>query len=258
MTMDEILATPKEEVEKLLRLRNTPQWNAIYAWCYKWYCRNCLWKQQDTMQTPWNSRMDICDVCDRLIAMNRTYLIVQQRPSVNYSITCCVHCIEKVVEKQFATCKICGKKTTNGHTYEVCYDCKVHAPSVKTLPTHLKRARDAGTPATLTPKQWIATLTYFGGKCAYCRHRPVEVLEHFLPISLGGGTSADNCVPACHSCNNKKGGVHPDKLDSYDFPAEVMKHVRQYLSGEKQEPNTYIASDRALVLLQDKLFGNVA
>ena len=64
-------------------------------------------------------------------------------------------------------------------------------------------------------------------------------------------------MPACHSCNNKKGGVHPDKLHLYDFPPEVMKHIRLYLSGEKQEPNKYIASDRALVPLHGKFFGNV-
>jgi len=261
MTMEEMLATPIEDLEKLHRLRNTPPWDAIYTWCYEWYCRNCLWKQQETMQTPWNSRMDICDICGRLIRMDRGYRITQQRPSVNYPLTCCVHCVEKVVERQFAICKICGKKTMNGHVYEVCYDCKVYTPSVKALSSHLKRAMDASTPATLTPKEWIATLAYFGGKCAYCMHRPIQVLEHFLPIALGGGTTADNCVPACHRCNIKKRGIHPDKLSPNDFSTEILEHIRQYLSGDKQETNLYIVNDRALMLwspLQDEPLESVA
>src|SRR6266700_5958556 len=124
----------------------------------------------------------------------------------------------------------------NGHVYEVCYDCKVYTPSVKALSSHLKRAMDASTPATLAPIEWIASLAYFGGKCAYCRHRPIQVLEHFLPIALGGGTTADNCVPACHRCNIKKGVYIPTSYPLMISPLRFWNISGNILAGISKKP----------------------
>lgn len=70
---------------------------------------------------------------------------------------------------------------------------------------NLWRARRAGQPATLTVDQWIEILDRYNWRCAYCGKRLYEVLEHKTPISKGGGTTAENCVPACASCNIGKG-----------------------------------------------------
>ena len=40
-------------------------------------------------------------------------------------------------------------------------------------------------------------------KCIYCGE-PSESLDHLHPISKGGISSTNNCVPCCLSCNGKK------------------------------------------------------
>ncbi len=40
--------------------------------------------------------------------------------------------------------------------------------------------------------------------CAYCG-KYGDTIDHVVPSSKGGASSYENCVTACHSCNNKKG-----------------------------------------------------
>lgn len=73
-----------------------------------------------------------------------------------------------------------------------------------------KRAIDKGLTGTLTVEQWVKTLEDFQGRCAYCK-RPFSIydLEHFVPLAQGVlGSSADNCVPSCKSCNRLKNVKH--------------------------------------------------
>ena len=65
------------------------------------------------------------------------------------------------------------------------------------------RARYLQARATLTLAEWLTTLVYFRWHCAYCQKKPFQVLHHFTPRSHGG-TSSDNCVPACYSCARSK------------------------------------------------------
>jgi len=44
----------------------------------------------------------------------------------------------------------------------------------------------------------------WGHCCAYCC-LPADTLDHVKPRHKGGGTVATNLVPACKSCNRKKG-----------------------------------------------------
>lgn len=81
--------------------------------------------------------------------------------------------------------------------------------------------------ATLTVKEWLETLNFFEWKCAYCRKAPYTDLEHFIPITLEGGTTKDNCIPTCHRCNMLKDNLHPDHVML--IPAEDIERVRAYL-----------------------------
>jgi 5-methylcytosine-specific restriction endonuclease McrA len=40
--------------------------------------------------------------------------------------------------------------------------------------------------------------------CAYC-NAPADTLDHVKPRHKGGATVATNLVPACQSCNRRKG-----------------------------------------------------
>lgn len=94
---------------------------------------------------------------------------------------------------------------------------------------HLRNATKRGLLASLTLEEWLDTLVLFQGKCAYCKHKPVEVLEHILPVEAGGGTTQDNCVPAYQSCNRRKWGhVTPDLYDAtslQDAVDRVLRHL---------------------------------
>lgn len=50
-------------------------------------------------------------------------------------------------------------------------------------------------------------LSYHGAWCAYCG-LDATTIEHVTPVSAGGATDLDNCVPACRTCNLSKGPRH--------------------------------------------------
>jgi 5-methylcytosine-specific restriction endonuclease McrA len=99
-----------------------------------------------------------------------------------------------------------------------------------------ERARQRGLPATLTLQEWEQTKKHFrehwgrdADCCAYCGGS-YEALDHFVPIVEGGGTTADNCVPACKRCNSSKGGLHPDEIRETARSPEAIRRVRTTLT----------------------------
>lgn len=67
---------------------------------------------------------------------------------------------------------------------------------------HNRRALVSET--TLTPLEWLSIVEQFNHYCAYCGTRHNLTMDHIVPISKGGKTTADNIVPACSSCNSSK------------------------------------------------------
>lgn len=69
------------------------------------------------------------------------------------------------------------------------------------------RARRQGLPAVLTVAEWLDILIASEGKCSYCAKVvgvQALVLEHRMPVSRGGGTTAENVTPSCSKCNGMK------------------------------------------------------
>ena len=58
--------------------------------------------------------------------------------------------------------------------------------------------------STLTKDQWWDISVDFRGLCAYGCGSTATTIEHLMPISLGGGNTVGNVVPACKSCNCTK------------------------------------------------------
>lgn len=59
---------------------------------------------------------------------------------------------------------------------------------------------------SLTPSQWSGRLAEFNYSCAYCLDASNDLTaDHMIALSRGGANSIDNIVPACRSCNSKKG-----------------------------------------------------
>jgi len=63
---------------------------------------------------------------------------------------------------------------------------------------------------TLTAKEWEVILSQHNFRCAYCGCSLLDLFnpatrDHLIPISKGGNNTKENIVPACRSCNSKKG-----------------------------------------------------
>lgn len=99
----------------------------------------------------------------------------------------------------------------------------------KRVAYHLARASKLALPALLTLDQWMATLEYFGWKCAYCGQGEYEVFEHFIPLFHGGGTTYNNCVPACMRCNARKNDLHPSVFQ--EKMGDAIQHIQNYLKS---------------------------
>src|SRR3990167_1676847 len=74
------------------------------------------------------------------------------------------------------------------------------------LRRHVRRAQQSQVRCDLTLEQWREIVLLWKRRCAYCKRRP-KILEqdHVVAISKGGGHTASNIVPACRSCNARKG-----------------------------------------------------
>ena len=71
------------------------------------------------------------------------------------------------------------------------------------------QARDGVFLEDLCPKlrvrRWRQSLHLVTGHCClYCGERS-ESIDHVLPLSRGGQSLTENCVPACLGCNGRKG-----------------------------------------------------
>lgn len=79
-------------------------------------------------------------------------------------------------------------------------------PEVHRVACARREARKKGLPATLTAEQWEAIKRAYRYRCAYCGKKPrLLTQDHVVPIKHGGGTTAENIVPACARCNAAKG-----------------------------------------------------
>lgn len=58
---------------------------------------------------------------------------------------------------------------------------------------------------TLTLEEWKAIKARYQNRCAYCHQRRPLTKDHLVPLSKGGFHTAINVIPACKSCNSKKG-----------------------------------------------------
>lgn len=72
-----------------------------------------------------------------------------------------------------------------------------------------RRAREKEIINTLTSQEWLDILKEHKYKCFYCgKEFEIENMpqkDHITPINKGGNNTKENVVPACRSCNSKKG-----------------------------------------------------
>jgi 5-methylcytosine-specific restriction endonuclease McrA len=94
-----------------------------------------------------------------------------------------------------------GKRTEHGRRYWI----KNRMQHV--INTARYRAMKRNAPVhDFTAKQWTAMKEMFQHRCAYCGKKPKRLeMDHITPIVKGGSHTVSNIVPACRSCNGRKG-----------------------------------------------------
>lgn len=77
--------------------------------------------------------------------------------------------------------------------------------------TERYRARKRHAPINdFTVAQWQEMKAHYGNRCVYCGRKMVRLAQdHITPLSQGGAHTRSNIVPACQSCNSKKGKGAP-------------------------------------------------
>jgi 5-methylcytosine-specific restriction endonuclease McrA len=136
-------------------------------------------------------------------------------------------------ESRNRVCLLCGKPHTafSRRAYSfLCSACRT--PKMRKeedrVKAQLRRARQQGVPATLTIAEWVLILDHFAWKCAYCRTKPYQIMEHIISVTKGGGTIASNIVPCCIRCNRLKDNLTTDR--SLMIPAETIARVQEELT----------------------------
>lgn len=109
-------------------------------------------------------------------------------------------------------CLACRIHPIENTHYQLCAGCKKkYAHEIQRVRSQKYRARVIGEPATLTIGEWVQTLQAFRFLCAYCQLSQYAVMEHYIPMGHGVGTTKENCIPACVTCNAKKYNKHPER-----------------------------------------------
>lgn len=124
-------------------------------------------------------------------------------------------------------CTICGQAPGRWQLKHVCESCHIKIPSrppASGIRSALSRARQAKAPATLTEQQWQRTVDHFEDRCAYCGG-PWCLVEHATALPRGG-TTIDNCLPACESCNNTKRNLTIEELRPTDRVLKALAWLR--------------------------------
>ena len=109
-------------------------------------------------------------------------------------------------------CPVCRKEGIADVHYQLCSTCKKQfASEIQRVRTQKYRAKKLKEPATLTVVEWLQTLQSFNNLCAHCQKAPFQVMDHFIPLGHGVGTTKENCIPSCARCNGTKSNKHPEK-----------------------------------------------
>ena len=70
-----------------------------------------------------------------------------------------------------------------------------------------RRARELGAAGNVAVGEWLKLMLEHGGRCAYCGGSGPLQVDHRIALSRGGTHDITNILPACRSCNTRKGAM---------------------------------------------------
>lgn len=69
-----------------------------------------------------------------------------------------------------------------------------------------------------------------GSRCVYCGERNGKMtIDHIIPLSRGGRSDFENCVTACHQCNQRKGNRTPSEARMYMKSRPYQPTISEFL-----------------------------
>ena len=92
----------------------------------------------------------------------------------------------------------------------------------------LNKVRRRGALLAHTITDWLCCLEHFNNKCVYCGSSAELTKDHIVPISQGGSNSISNIVPACSTCNKRKGIKNAKEFAS----VESYSVINKWMEGE--------------------------
>lgn len=83
---------------------------------------------------------------------------------------------------------------------------KNNPDKIRALNHKRKASKRGASVSDLTASQWRQIKDVYGHRCVYCNRRMKRLtMDHVIPLARGGSHTASNVVPACRSCNLRKG-----------------------------------------------------
>lgn len=191
-----------------------PQCGKVQEYYKKKLCDNCYRKakrrKRGLKPSAVKTQLGPCSVCQSITSSNGRFVR-----------SMCHTCYKRVFQrgstikprtKYNGPCERCGiLDPLLKYNNKLCPKCTAWYQNNVKLANTNRRARQAGTPLDLTEDQWLRVLEHFDYKCAYCDKdiRDFYTIDHVVPLSRGGTHTISNVVPACLSCNGKKGNGPP-------------------------------------------------
>ena len=184
----------RHAIAHLLAALQATDWNAFFD------------RQEARRVAHLETRRFVCSACDGQFPYTQLHTL-DDVPATHG--VCCMACAERIRTAYRRHCCLCAQPYWARQIHErsmLCATCSTpeRFREQQRMQVQCQRAEDRGNAATLTLPQWLAILDYFRDTCAYCQH-PVQAMDHLVPISAGGGTTATNCVPSCPPYKARKG-----------------------------------------------------
>lgn len=161
-------------------------------------CASCY---VGTVTSKRKTKKVICAICGKLKILKAKGLCQAcytkyHKKTWNKKLVICLGCKQEVKHEANGLCMKCYLQSVNGRKYN-----------------QARHAKKLGLPATLTNPEWVEILEKYNYTCAYCKegNKPLHQ-EHWIPLSRGGGYTAENIVPACQRCNSRKHTMTGDEF----------------------------------------------
>lgn len=131
---------------------------------------------------------------------------------------------------------------------EAAYQRSPRGKAVRQASKARRRARERSLQNTFTVADWERALAYFNFCCAYCgKQRDLWSIlhaDHFIPLAdpTTEGTTPNNIVPACATCNTSKHAHPPHEWLADRFgkrrAKKIIEQIATYFEWVKQQGGT--------------------